>query len=401
LSTNTHQFTGSVSVSGSVGIGTNAPSQLLEVVGGEIKAGRVDSTNEGGQLSFGRSTDNNTAWYIDAYGNVASPQLRFVDVTGAAVRMTLTGSNVGIGTSTPNAPLQVSSATGTNVNPAVSITNTTLNGYGVLRLTGNSRGGFIDFYDNTSAQASIVGQGGAFYVYTNGDSSGTPKLTVTSDANVGINTSPLARLHVLGGNVAALFTGNTGAINGYSGIVISARDAQDSNGQYGVEVRATNTQGTPSYLNPKMELLVQNNSSYLAADRTVKMTITGAGSIGAPSGTNIYNASDIRLKQNVSTTTYGLNTISLLNPVKFNWVDGFESSEDGKDMLGFVAQEVQTIIPEAVESFGGDINLNSTIITNPLRVNEKFIIPVLVKAIQELKAENDTLKEILQRNNIQ
>jgi hypothetical protein len=180
LSTNTHEFTGSVSVSGSVGIGTNAPSQLLEVVGGEIKAGRVDSTNEGGQVSFGRASDNNTAWYIDAYGNVASPQLRFVDVTGAAVRMTLTGSNVGIGTSTPNAPLQVSSATGTNVNPAVSITNTSLNGYGVLRLTGNSRGGFIDFYDNTSAQASIVGQGGAFYIYTNGDSSGTPKVTIAS-----------------------------------------------------------------------------------------------------------------------------------------------------------------------------------------------------------------------------
>jgi hypothetical protein len=180
LSSNTHQFTGSVSVSGSVGIGTNAPSQLLEVVGGEIKAGRVDSSNEGGQVSFGRATDNATAWYIDAYGNVASPQLRFVDVTGAAVRMTMTGSNVGIGTSTPNAPLQVSSATGTNVNPAVSITNTSLNGYGVLRLTGNSRGGFIDFYDNTSAQASIVGQGGAFYIYTNGDSSGSPKVTIAS-----------------------------------------------------------------------------------------------------------------------------------------------------------------------------------------------------------------------------
>jgi len=69
--------------------------------------------------------------------------------------------------------------------------------------------------------------------------------------------------------------------------------------------------------------------------------------------------------------------------------------------LGFVAQEVFEILPEAVELFGGDINLNGTIVTNPLRVNEKFIIPVLVKAIQELKSENDTVKEILQRNNIQ
>ncbi len=178
-----------ISSSGFVGIGTTSPSQLLEVVGGEIKAGRVDSTNEGGQVSFGRSTDNNTAWYIDAYGNVSSPQLRFVNVSDSLVAMTITGSRVGVGTSTPNAPLQISSATGTNVNPAVSITNTSLNGYGVLRLTGNSRGGFIDFYDNSSAQASIVGQGGNFYIYTNGDSSGTPKITITSAGNFSLGSS--------------------------------------------------------------------------------------------------------------------------------------------------------------------------------------------------------------------
>jgi hypothetical protein len=86
---------------GNVGIGTCSPSQRLEVVGGEIKAGRVDSTNEGGQLSFGRALDNNTSWYIDAYGSAASPQLRFVNVDNAVVAMTITGSSLGIGTSTP------------------------------------------------------------------------------------------------------------------------------------------------------------------------------------------------------------------------------------------------------------------------------------------------------------
>jgi hypothetical protein len=92
---------------GNVGIGTTSPSQKLEVVGGEIKAGRVDSSNEGGQLSFGRASDNNTAWYIDAYGNAASPQLRFVNVDNAVVAMTITGSNVGIGTSSPSSQLQI------------------------------------------------------------------------------------------------------------------------------------------------------------------------------------------------------------------------------------------------------------------------------------------------------
>jgi hypothetical protein len=121
---------------------------------------------------------------------------------------------------------------------------------------------------------------------------------------------------------------------------------------------------------------------------TLRLTISANGSIGAPSGTNIYNASDVRLKQNINTITYGLDTIKLLNPVKFNWKDGFESSEDGKDLLGFVAQEVQEVLPEAVESFGGAVSLNDgTTIEDTLRVNEKFIIPVLVKAIQELSAK--------------
>jgi len=78
--------------SSNVGIGTAVPSQKLEVVGGEIKAGRVDSTNEGGQVSFGRATDNATGWYIDVYGNTSTPSLRFVDVSNAAVRATIDGS---------------------------------------------------------------------------------------------------------------------------------------------------------------------------------------------------------------------------------------------------------------------------------------------------------------------
>jgi hypothetical protein len=73
-----------------VGIGTNNPASKLEILGGEIKAGRVDASSEGGQISFGRSTDNATAWYIDVYGNTSTPILRFVDAS--AVRASIDGS---------------------------------------------------------------------------------------------------------------------------------------------------------------------------------------------------------------------------------------------------------------------------------------------------------------------
>ena len=81
-----------INSSANIGIGTNNPSQKLEVVGGEIKAGRVDSSQEGGQVSFGRATDNATGWYIDVYGNTSTPSLRFVDVSNSAVRATIDGS---------------------------------------------------------------------------------------------------------------------------------------------------------------------------------------------------------------------------------------------------------------------------------------------------------------------
>jgi hypothetical protein len=123
------------------------------------------------------------------------------------------------------------------------------------------------------------------------------------------------------------------------------------------------------------------------------MTILRDGSIGAPTGTNIYNPSDVRLKQNVTTITDGLDKVMGLNPIKFNWVEGFSPDEQGKDMLGFIAQEVQNIVPEAVENFGGNsVTVGETIIENPLRVNEKFIIPVLVKALQELNTKFEEYK---------
>ena len=81
-----------VTVDGNIGIGTAVPSQKLEVVGGEIKAGRVDASQEGGQFSLARSTDNATAWYMDVYGNTSTPSLRFVDVSNGVVRAQIDGS---------------------------------------------------------------------------------------------------------------------------------------------------------------------------------------------------------------------------------------------------------------------------------------------------------------------
>ena len=214
--------------------------------------------------------------------------------------------------------------------------------------------------------------------------SGTERMRITSGGNVGIGgTTPAVKLQIDGANNQERFrlqNNDSAAYTGFTEMEIRMWRPNDSSATFQLATQALSGTWTGG-----------GGGIIFSPLNTLRMTIGPTGNIGAPSGTNIYNASDARLKQNISQITYGLDAISALNPVKFNWIDGFEPSEDGKYMLGFVAQEVLEILPEAVELFGGDINLNGETITTPLRVNEKFIIPVLVKAIQELKSENTSL----------
>jgi hypothetical protein len=235
----------------------------------------------------------------------------------------------------------------------------------VYRLDGANDYAFIQAYDRTNSAMKRLDLNGA--------------VTILGSGNVGI-----------GSTLAGSYYSNKLVVSavGEDGITIAATTTTTRN----FLAFADGTTGEDRYRG----LLGYNHtddSMLFYTNANTRMIISSNGSIGAPSGTNIYNASDFRLKKNISTTTYGLDAISALNPVKFNWVDGFEPTEDGKDMLGFVAQEVQTVIPEAIETFGGNsITIGDTTIDNPLRVNEKFIIPVLVKAIQELSAKVSLLE---------
>ena len=268
----------------------------------------------------------------------------------------------------------------------------------VYRLDGANDYAFIQAYDRTNSAMKRFDLNGA--------------VTILGSGSVGIGTTtPFSKLHVVTSGTSFTPT-STGVIGGSNTQRVHIQDIEP--GLFlSSDANAANTTrtGTQTY-SFALQLATYGSSDWRSqiyfgstplsfiysgdqgATASERMRISTNGSIGAPSGTNIYNASDVRLKQNISTTTYGLDTISALNPVKFNWVDGFEPTEDGKDMLGFIAQEMQNVIPEAIETFGGNsITIGDTTIDNPLRVNEKFIIPVLVKAIQELKAELELLKQ--------
>jgi len=87
-----------------------------------------------------------------------------------------------------------------------------------------------------------------------------------------------------------------------------------------------------------------------------------------------YHSSDINLKTNINTLTNCYDVVNDLNPVGFKWI------KNNKDNVGFIAQEVEQIIPSIVSD------------TDKYKaIAETKIIAYLVGAIQELDKE---LKEL-------
>ena len=367
VSTDTHTVTGSMYVTGafyvptgSIGIGTVSPSQLLEVVGGEIKAGRVDSSNEGGQVSFGRSTDNATAWYIDAYGNVASPQLRFVDVSGAAVRMTLTGSNVGIGTSSPSSIFEVAQTNGI-------ITQRGNTGYSVFRS-----------YGGDGTNSDVV----EFQIRNRVDGSNMVSIGNFTSHDLTFRTANTERMRITSGG--KLCVGRTATI------FANARHTIDGNTSSGGEPVLEVYNSNLSDAAPAIAC-IKNSATTNSSARFMQFYSDGGniamGGIVGNGSTNVqfFSISDIREKENIISINGSLNKLLALNPVEFDWIKSKEHTS-----AGFIAQEVEKIFPEyVVENACNNGEEDRKGLTGGMTSG---IIAHLVKAIQELKADNDALK---------
>jgi len=92
--------------------------------------------------------------------------------------------------------------------------------------------------------------------------------------------------------------------------------------------------------------------------------------------------SDIRYKKDIEALPYGLNEIMQLNPIKFHYNLPKESmlANDPDYFLGFSAQEVQQIIPEAVHEKVGE---DTDSMKGMLAITYDELIPVTVQAIKE------------------
>jgi len=96
--------------------------------------------------------------------------------------------------------------------------------------------------------------------------------------------------------------------------------------------------------------------------------------------------SDLRDKMNIEEVPHGLDFVNQLNPIKYNFKKSRENeTPNGKARYGFKAQEILALEGEnPVLVDNGD--------TDNLKLTSAYLVPVLVNAIKELKAEIELLK---------
>ena len=141
----------------------------------------------------------------------------------------------------------------------------------------------------------------------------------------------------------------------------------------------------------------QNSFGYASSCSGNNQVTLGNTSIGTLrcQVTSITAISDERDKTDIKTIPYGLDFINSLQPKQFVWnhraeIDDngneFFSSNKGKKDIGFIAQDLQAV---------DDDYLNLVYDENPDKLEATYgrLIPVLVQAIKELKAEIELLKQ--------
>ena len=375
-----------IDASGNVGIGVT-PSALLQVAntGRALAVLRILQSNQtapftetfaaandgGGASPFIYSGQPGGSFPFDAYGELViqgNPRagynngISFVTGTGSsqAVVARISGSNVGIGTSSPAVKLDVA---------------------GLARF--NSVGNWMQFDTNC---LTCLNNDGAF-IRSVISTEANPTYAWTGDTNTGIFTPAADNLAITtGGNERARFSSTGLAVTG-SIFVPSTYFFRydDDKGIIGSGTCTSTGNAT------QLGIRALNDIVFATGGSTTRATITssgnfnivnlGTGLVYSNSGTlTSTNPSDSRLKTDITDIGYGLSSILALRPVSYKWKS--DTVNQGTQ-YGFIAQEVQMVMPDLVKEF--ETTEDGETVTR-LGLEKEGIYAALVKSVQELNA---------------
>jgi hypothetical protein len=251
-----------------------------------------------------------------------------------------TNNRVGIGTSSPAAPLDIK----LNTNSTADIFKfQRLDGAvaGVLNYSGTD--GAISFGTTTSHDLTF-------------DTANTERLRIDTSGNVLVGTTSTSA------------TSSPGIKNLSGGRIFTVATYSD------------NTQ--------------ESLSMYSTGASAYRFYVGWGGTIYATS-TSISAISDIRYKENVRDLDDGLSKIMALQPRKFDWKEG--KGRDVKNDRGWIAQEIETVFPDLVDEWKDEAPEGE----EPYKSVRPDLIPVLVKAIQEqqalIEAQATTITDLTNR----
>jgi hypothetical protein len=232
---------------------------------------------------------------------------------------------------------------------------------------------------------------------------GSERMRINSSGDVGIGTSsPATRLHVAkaGSNYVVVENTSTSVSTYFgsetsNGIVLTTTNHPLAFGTNNAERARIDTSGnllvgTTSAFDSAYTMSVQvrnatggivirpGSDNYTAMSfRTAGNTQVGNITVG-PSSTSFVTTSDYRLKENVQPMVGALSKIAALKPCTYKW------KADGSDGQGFIAHELQEVVPDAVVGDKDAVNEDGSI--KAQGIDTSFLVATLTAAIQEQQA---------------
>jgi hypothetical protein len=392
-----YQEKSTYSVSGTTLTFSEAPANTVSI---EVVSVAVGQINSAIQLS---DADGDTLVQVEESAD--EDKIRF-DTAGTE-RMIISGSNVGIGASSPNYPLTIHNS-GDGIKFEISDlvdANYRIQVSGNDILTGPSTASDLIFQTGNSERMRIDSSGNVGIGITSPQ--GSFNKTGTLDVNGVIisrgalqahqtnavaleNYNNVSRLRAYGANagdgILAFNTGGGGGaldyermrINNLGDILCGMTSASYLAAQDGIQIKKAGN------------IRIGGNGT---AARNVMAFVNGTDGTPAQvgyiqtsgSGTAFGTTSDYRLKENVNYEFDALSRVAQLKPARFNFIADADKTVDG-----FLAHEVSDIVPEAISGTKDAVDDEG----NPeyQGIDQSKLVPLLTKAIQELSTKVEQLE---------